>query len=44
MDSPEGGRTTFYHAPVEMIWSLTGVQEFQVTAVTVGAYQVYRPR
>lgn len=43
VDPPEGGRTTFYRAPVEMIWSLTSVQEFQVTAITVGRSVIYRP-
>lgn len=43
VDGPEGSDSTYYRAPVEMIWTLTGVQEFQVESVTVGPWERYRP-
>jgi hypothetical protein len=44
VDLPNAGGTTHYRAPVEMIWVSTSVREFQVESVTVGSWQVQRPR
>jgi len=43
VDGSEGTEATRSLAPVEMIWTFTGVREFQVESVTVGAWVVQRP-
>lgn len=42
VDAPNEGPTTYYRAPVEMIWVYTGAREYQIESVTVGAWVVQR--
>lgn len=41
-EGPAGTNPTYSYAPVEMIWVYTGVREFQVESITVGAWVVQR--
>lgn len=41
-DGPRGPNTVPSRAPVEMIWIYTGIREFQIESVTVGAWAAQR--
>lgn len=44
VDAPNDGPTTHYLAPVEMIWVYTGMREYQIESIIVGAWAVHRSR